>query len=71
MAQEPTRTLIHGILQCAVGFHHLFNQVGTSFVGLALLIHWFILFTFFFLFLFKIWLLGFDDLWSIRTIKEP
>ncbi|GMY35123.1 hypothetical protein FCV25MIE_30365 [Fagus crenata] len=25
-AQEPTRTLIHGILQCAVGFHHLFNQ---------------------------------------------
>jgi hypothetical protein len=33
-AQEPTRTLIHGILQCAVGFHHLFNQVGTSFVGL-------------------------------------
>ncbi|KAK4564613.1 hypothetical protein RGQ29_006616 [Quercus rubra] len=26
MAQEPTRTLIHGILQCAVGFHHLFNQ---------------------------------------------
>lgn len=27
-AQEPTRTLIHGILQCAVGFHHLFNQVG-------------------------------------------
>ena len=45
MAQEPTRTLIHGILQCAVGFHHLFNQVGTSFVGL--LIYWFILFTFF------------------------
>ena len=53
MAQEPTRTLIHGILQCAVGFHHLFNQVGTSFVGLALLIHWFILFTFFFLFFFQ------------------
>ncbi|XVE60965.1 hypothetical protein DITRI_Ditri06bG0003100 [Diplodiscus trichospermus] len=25
-AEEPTRTLIHGILQCAVGFHHLFNQ---------------------------------------------
>ncbi|CAK9150181.1 unnamed protein product [Ilex paraguariensis] len=25
-SQEPTRTLIHGILQCAVGFHHLFNQ---------------------------------------------
>ena len=45
MAQEPTRTLIHGILQCAVGFHHLFNQVGTSFVGFALLIYWFSLFT--------------------------
>lgn len=28
-AQEPTRTLIHGILQCAVGFHHLFSQVRT------------------------------------------
>ncbi|KAJ6921538.1 hypothetical protein NC652_015453 [Populus alba x Populus x berolinensis] len=26
-AEEPTRTLYHGILQCAVGFHHLFNQV--------------------------------------------
>lgn len=26
-AEDPTRTLIHGILQCAVGFHHLFNQV--------------------------------------------
>ncbi|CAO2140719.1 unnamed protein product [Urochloa humidicola] len=25
-AEEPTRTLLHGILQCAVGFHHLFNQ---------------------------------------------
>ncbi|XP_061964723.1 uncharacterized protein LOC133689034 [Populus nigra] len=25
-AEEPTRTLYHGILQCAVGFHHLFNQ---------------------------------------------
>lgn len=25
-AEEPSRTLIHGILQCAVGFHHLFNQ---------------------------------------------
>ncbi|CAL9236424.1 unnamed protein product [Arabidopsis halleri] len=25
-AEEPTRTLIHGILQCAVGFHHLFNN---------------------------------------------
>ncbi|KAK9290339.1 hypothetical protein L1049_008506 [Liquidambar formosana] len=25
-AEEPIRTLIHGILQCAVGFHHLFNQ---------------------------------------------
>ena len=27
-SEEPTRTLYHGILQCAVGFHHLFNQVG-------------------------------------------
>lgn len=25
-AEDPVRTLIHGILQCAVGFHHLFNQ---------------------------------------------
>ncbi|XP_058107580.1 uncharacterized protein LOC131251089 [Magnolia sinica] len=25
-AEEPRRTLIHGILQCAVGFHHLSNQ---------------------------------------------
>uniref|UniRef100_A0A2P2NJP4 DUF309 domain-containing protein n=1 Tax=Rhizophora mucronata TaxID=61149 RepID=A0A2P2NJP4_RHIMU len=25
-ADEPTRTLVHGILQCAVGFYHLFNQ---------------------------------------------
>ncbi|KAG8367752.1 hypothetical protein BUALT_Bualt16G0105500 [Buddleja alternifolia] len=25
-SQEPKRTLVHGILQCAVGFHHLFNQ---------------------------------------------
>ncbi|XP_030453267.2 uncharacterized protein LOC115674887 [Syzygium oleosum] len=25
-AEEPRRTLIHGILQCAVGFHHLFSQ---------------------------------------------
>ena len=46
MAQEPTRTLIHGILQCAVGFHHLFNQVGTSFVGLALVIELFYLLSF-------------------------
>lgn len=29
-AEEPTRTLIHGILQCAVGFHHLFNNVYLS-----------------------------------------
>ncbi|KAG8050738.1 hypothetical protein GUJ93_ZPchr0009g1321 [Zizania palustris] len=28
-AEEPTRTLLHAILQCAVGFHHLFNQVCT------------------------------------------
>ncbi|KAK1319235.1 hypothetical protein QJS10_CPB04g00565 [Acorus calamus] len=26
VAEEPRRTLIHGILQCAVGFHHLFNK---------------------------------------------
>ncbi|KAI3944014.1 hypothetical protein MKW98_015166 [Papaver atlanticum] len=25
-AEDPQRTVIHGILQCAVGFHHLFNQ---------------------------------------------
>lgn len=25
-AEEPTRTLVHGILQCAVGLHHLFNR---------------------------------------------
>ncbi|KAJ6795021.1 uncharacterized protein M6B38_348025 [Iris pallida] len=25
-AEEPARTLLHGILQCAVGLHHLFNQ---------------------------------------------
>uniref|UniRef100_A0A0E0F8W2 DUF309 domain-containing protein n=1 Tax=Oryza meridionalis TaxID=40149 RepID=A0A0E0F8W2_9ORYZ len=25
-ADEPTRTLLHAILQCSVGFHHLFNQ---------------------------------------------
>lgn len=26
-SEDPIRFLIHGILQCAVGFHHLFNQV--------------------------------------------
>ncbi|XP_006664300.1 uncharacterized protein LOC102710259 [Oryza brachyantha] len=25
-SEEPTRTLLHGLLQCAVGFYHLFNQ---------------------------------------------
>ncbi|PKA50518.1 hypothetical protein AXF42_Ash013733 [Apostasia shenzhenica] len=25
-AEEPIRTILHGIIQCAVGFHHLFNQ---------------------------------------------
>ncbi|TKV91144.1 hypothetical protein SEVIR_9G075000v4 [Setaria viridis] len=25
-AEDPARTLLHAILQCAVGFHHLFNQ---------------------------------------------
>jgi hypothetical protein len=28
-ADDPARTLLHGVLQCAVGFHHLFNQVPT------------------------------------------
>lgn len=27
-SQDPARTLVHGILQCSVGFHHLFNQVS-------------------------------------------
>ncbi|KAK9081758.1 hypothetical protein Syun_031204 [Stephania yunnanensis] len=26
VADEPARTLLHAILQCSVGFHHLFNQ---------------------------------------------
>ncbi|XP_071697338.1 uncharacterized protein [Rutidosis leptorrhynchoides] len=25
-SEDPVRSLVHGILQCAVGFHHLFNQ---------------------------------------------
>ncbi|KAI3772707.1 hypothetical protein L6452_03899 [Arctium lappa] len=25
-SEDPIRSLVHGILQCAVGFHHLFNQ---------------------------------------------
>ncbi|KAL8162769.1 hypothetical protein V2J09_014258 [Rumex salicifolius] len=25
-SSDPTRTLFHALLQCAVGFHHLFNQ---------------------------------------------
>nr|CAD1817382.1 unnamed protein product [Ananas comosus var. bracteatus] len=25
-AEDPIRTLLHGVLQCAVGLHHLFNQ---------------------------------------------
>ncbi|XP_076924049.1 uncharacterized protein LOC143586374 [Bidens hawaiensis] len=25
-SEDPTRSLVHGILQCSVGFHHLFNQ---------------------------------------------
>ncbi|KAL6641976.1 hypothetical protein ACP70R_020157 [Stipagrostis hirtigluma subsp. patula] len=25
-AEDPARTLLHGVLQCAVGFHHLFTQ---------------------------------------------
>eukprot|EP00249_Psilotum_nudum_P017577 c26396_g1_i1 orf=112-612(+) len=27
-AQEPQRTLLHGILQCSVGLYHLLNQVN-------------------------------------------
>lgn len=30
-SQEPARTLVHGILQCAVGFHHLFNRVCSNY----------------------------------------
>lgn len=30
-AEDPLRTLVHGILQCAVGLHHLFNQVCVLF----------------------------------------
>ena len=30
-AEDPVRTLVHGILQCAVGLHHLFNQVCVLF----------------------------------------
>lgn len=25
-AEDPARTLLHGVLQCAVGFHHLFDR---------------------------------------------
>lgn len=28
---DPRRTLFHALLQCAVGFYHLFNQVGPVF----------------------------------------
>lgn len=35
-AEEPTRTLIHGILQCAVGFHHLFNNVKSLSLSFSL-----------------------------------
>jgi Domain of unknown function (DUF309) len=27
-AEEPVRTLLHDVLQCSVGFHHLLNQVS-------------------------------------------
>lgn len=33
-AEDPTRTLIHGILQCAVGLHHLFNRVGDFIISI-------------------------------------
>lgn len=29
-AEEPARTLVHAILQCAVGFYHLLNHVSLS-----------------------------------------
>ncbi|RZC20264.1 Retrovirus-related Pol polyprotein from transposon TNT 1-94 [Glycine soja] len=35
-AEEPTRTLIHGILQCALDFHHLFNQVEKEAIEIVL-----------------------------------
>jgi hypothetical protein len=35
-ADDPARTLLHGVLQCAVGFHHLFNQVPTHYCKLLL-----------------------------------
>ena len=35
-AEDPVRTLVHGILQCAVGLHHLFNQVCVLFPWLYL-----------------------------------
>lgn len=35
-ADEPTRTLFHGILQCAVGFHHLFNHVKKISISLSI-----------------------------------
>lgn len=39
-AEEPARTLVHAILQCAVGFHHLLNQV--SLLLLLLLLFYFL-----------------------------
>ncbi|KAH1069598.1 hypothetical protein GLYMA_03G119000v4 [Glycine max] len=38
-AEEPTRTLIHGILQCALDFHHLFNQVFIHLGLITILFH--------------------------------
>lgn len=35
-AEDPVRTLVHGILQCAVGLYHLFNQVCVLFPWLYL-----------------------------------
>lgn len=37
-AEEPRRTVIHGLLQCAVGFHHLFNQAGLLLLLLLLVV---------------------------------
>ena len=31
-AEDPARTLLHGLLQCAVGFHHLFNDTRSPLI---------------------------------------
>lgn len=47
-AEEPTRTLLHGILQCAVGFYHLFNRVGLAINQKLIKLFWLGSFFFFF-----------------------